>query len=212
MRNYNEHLIKKHGSLSLWALEALLLYPNIYEADSLADFLDNKDSIEPTPKWRVLPPARKARGTALVHIPECRYRLRVKTIDYRAVAEHYKGKLEDEKRRFAEEIESLEPGADIDEAYRQSIEEAFRLTRECFDKQQNAEIYDGEHSFSLVSVFQLPNEGCLDHCTISYDGKWDYAQLLSYKTQFGHKSRRREHERRVIGEMLRVLRPQPLGI
>ncbi len=69
---YLNDLIRRKSPLSLLKIKAELCFPNIYQATSIADFLEHKDEIEPTPdKFLALDPSLF--GAALISFNNCYY-------------------------------------------------------------------------------------------------------------------------------------------
>jgi len=185
MEYYNTTVRRTHGTFSKKGLIYTLIKPHIYIAESLDDFLEEKDSIKHSTAW--LKPGKSLGDVALVFFPECKFRY-VNTDMVRnpgvnnylfdmdvpsIVSSLLKMELESRKKQTVEK-------AIINPALFKEVIIKFEKTDLHFF--QNAEIYDSTGNFSLIAREDVPEE-TLYQVNVLYHPPTKKGLLLHYDLQ-----------------------------
>ncbi|PIN73852.1 hypothetical protein COV20_01930 [Candidatus Woesearchaeota archaeon CG10_big_fil_rev_8_21_14_0_10_45_16] len=139
-------------------LKVKYFYPNTYHATSIADILEHKGEIEPTPSKPLLR-YQKFAGKAVVLLDKCRY----------------------EERGTLPSLEEVRPL--IDGSYDPSIiEEHLRMLEDIFDRLNNGVLVDQTGKLPLNSDLSISNGTTAYDLTLMYWPKFDRFKLIHYNS------------------------------
>ncbi len=150
---------------------------NTYYAGSLQDFVDNRNSLQATPWYRVLPPAVYSRGSALLIIRNCRYRF-VAEPDHRKINGEFIARKKELIRVHELELPLCKSTETREYLSNHFEEELLEIRKNAHKASCDAELYDSDLVYPVRTNERTFSGRLLPFALLLYRPKVDFAYFI----------------------------------